>query len=49
MGNPEIWTASEIDIDEVGVFSGTYIIEKVTHSISNSSGYTTSFECYLKR
>lgn len=49
MGNPEIWTASEIDIDEVGVFSGTYIIEKVTHSISNSSGYTTSFDCYMKR
>lgn len=49
MGNPEIWTASEIDIDDVGVFSGTYIIEKVTHSISNSAGYTTSFECYMKR
>lgn len=49
MGNPEIWTASEIDIDEVGVFSGTYIVEKVTHSISNSAGYVTSFECYLKR
>lgn len=49
MGNPEIWTASEIDIADVGVFSGTYIIEKVTHSISNSSGYTTSFDCYMKR
>lgn len=49
MGNPEIWTASEIDIADVGVFSGTYIIEKVTHSISNSQGYTTSFDCYLKR
>ena len=49
MGNPEIWTASEIDIDEVGIFAGTYIVEKVTHSISNSQGYVTSFECYLKR
>ena len=49
MGNPEIWTASEIDIADVGVFSGTYIIEKVTHSISNSAGYVMSFECYLKR
>ena len=49
MGNPEIWTGCELEINGVGVFDGTYIVEKVTHSISNSAGYTTSFDCYLKR
>ena len=49
MGNPEIWTGCELEITGVGVFAGTYIVEKVTHSISNSSGYTTSFDCYMKR
>ena len=49
MGNPEIWTGCELEINGVGVFAGTYIVEKVTHSISNSQGYTTSFECYMKR
>lgn len=49
MGNPEIFTGCELEINNVGVFAGTYIVEKVTHSISNSQGYTTSFECYMKR
>lgn len=49
MGNPEIFTGGELEIADVGVFSGIYIIEKVTHSISNSQGYVTSFECYLQR
>lgn len=49
MGNPEIWTGCELEINGIGVFAGNYIVEKVTHSISNSAGYTTSFECYLKR
>lgn len=49
MGNPEIFTGGELEIADVGVFAGKYIVEKVTHSISNSQGYTTSFDCYLKR
>lgn len=49
MGNPEIWTGCELEINGIGVFAGNYIVEKVTHSISNSAGYTTSFDCYLKR
>lgn len=49
MGNPEIFTGCEIEINEVGIFSGKYIVEKVTHNISNSQGYTTTFECYLQR
>lgn len=49
MGNPEIFTGCQLEISDVGVFAGTYIVEKVTHSISNSAGYTTSFECYLQR
>ena len=49
MGNPEIWTGCELEITGVGVFAGNYIVEKVTHSISNSQGYVTSFECYLQR
>lgn len=49
MGNPEIFTGCEFEIIGVGVFSGKYIVEKVTHSISNSQGYITSLECYLKR
>ena len=49
MGNPEIFTGCQLEISDVGVFAGTYIVEKVTHSISNSQGYTTSFECYMKR
>lgn len=49
MGNPEIFTGCELEITGVGVFAGNYIVEKVTHSISNSQGYVTSFECYLQR
>ena len=49
IGNPEIFTGCQLEIADVGVFAGIYIVEKVTHSISNSAGYTTSFECYLKR
>lgn len=49
MGNPEIFTGCKLEIADVGVFAGIYIVEKVTHSISNSQGYTTSFDCYLKR
>ena len=49
MGNPEIWTGCELEINGIGVFAGNYIVEKVTHSISNSTGYTTSFECYLMK
>lgn len=49
MGNPEIFTGCEIEVADVGVFSGTYVVEKVTHNINNSQGYTTSFEVYMKR
>lgn len=49
MGNPEIFTGCQLEISDVGIFEGKYIVEKVTHSISNSQVYTTSFECYLKR
>lgn len=49
MGNPEIFTGCQLEIADVGVFAGIYIVEKVTHSISNSAGYTTSFECYLMK
>lgn len=49
MGNPEIFTGCELEINNVGVFAGKYIVEKVIHSISNSAGYVTSFECYLQR
>lgn len=49
MGNPELFTGTEINIADVGVFAGNYIIEKVTHSISQNQGYVSTVECYLKK
>lgn len=49
MGNPNIWTGYEVELSDFGVFSGKYVIDKVTHTISGSQGYITNFDCYLKR
>lgn len=49
MGNPSLWSGYELTICDAGVYDGKYVIDKVTHTISGSSGYVTNFTCYMRR
>lgn len=49
IGNPSVFSGYTVNLKKFGVFSGTYIIDKVTHKIDNQSGYRVNFEASLKR
>ncbi len=42
-GNVHLWSGLSIELANFGVFSGVYIIESASHTLS-TSGYTTSIE-----
>jgi phage protein D len=43
VGNPDIHVGSTVIIDDMGRFSGEYVVDSVRHQI-NSGGFRTSFE-----
>ncbi|MCF7936835.1 MAG: hypothetical protein K9L28_10895 [Synergistales bacterium] len=47
IGDPRLFASNTVRMDGFGVFTGTYFVEKVTHSYSKSVGYRTGAE--LKR
>lgn len=44
MGNPYLIAGLNIEMKDVGYFSGKYHITQATHSLSRSSGYSSSLE-----
>ena len=43
-GNPAMYAEGKVQVTGCGRFSGIYYIDRVTHSLSKSSGYTNSFD-----
>jgi len=47
VGDMRFLGGNNVDVSGWGKFDGTYFIEKVTHSVSKSSGYTTNLDLRL--
>lgn len=46
MGNPDIVATCNIEINDMGRISGKYFVDKVTHSLSGSSGHSMTVRGY---
>jgi uncharacterized protein involved in type VI secretion and phage assembly len=42
-GNPEVCAGATVKIENVGSFSGDYVLSQTTHTFRGGSGYTTTF------
>jgi len=47
VGHPELQVGATLELDGIGRFSGTYVVQQVTHSLG-AQGYQTSFEVLNK-
>lgn len=43
-GNPEMYAESKVKVTGCGRFSGVYYIDRISHTLSKSAGYTNSFD-----